>query len=119
MTDRCESTGQPVHSPRLDVNSSGGDLLIASLQAEIAELRQENERLRSAKFRVSVKPMKESHRGTYRVTHWVTIDRPDRPLDAQPWDVGRITPFMSESEENAKFEAEGWEEFFNPTEDQK
>lgn len=58
-------------------------------------------------FRVSVNKMVESHRDTY----WVCLDKGDRPLDAMPWDDGRMTPFTTEIKEHAEIEAESWAEF--------
>jgi hypothetical protein len=58
-------------------------------------------------FRVSVQKMVESHRETY----WVCLDRGDRPLDAKPWDKGRITPFMFEEKYKADYEAESFAKF--------
>jgi len=58
-------------------------------------------------FVVRVLKMVESHRETY----WVTLDRSDRPKDAKPWDVGRITPYMHEEKEYADSDAERWAEF--------
>ena len=51
--------------------------------------------------------MVESHRETYHVC----LDRGDRPIDAMPWDKGRITPYYSEHKDRAIFTAEEWAEF--------
>lgn len=58
-------------------------------------------------FRVSVLKMVESHRETY----WVCLDRGDRPLDAKPWDDGRITPYTSMYVDRANDTAEEYAEF--------
>lgn len=58
-------------------------------------------------FRVAVHAMKESHRTTYHVC----LDRGDRPLDAKPWDKGRICPYMSEHRDRADFTAAEWAAF--------
>lgn len=58
-------------------------------------------------FRVSVQKMVESHRETW----WVCLDRGDRPLDAKPWDKGRITPYMSTNKEHADFTAKEFADF--------
>src|ERR1035437_564646 len=52
----------------------------------------------AAKYRVSVQKMVESGN---RVKWVVCLDRPERPLDAKPWDKGRITPFQSAILEHA------------------
>ena len=65
------------------------------------------DKLVEAKFRVSVQVMKESHQTTY----WVCLDKADRPLDAMPWDGGRITPFKHTNKEYAEQEAKDWAEF--------
>jgi hypothetical protein len=59
-------------------------------------------------FRVSVQKMVESGN---RITWWVCLDRGDRPIDAMPWDKGRITPYMSAIKERADFTAEEFAEF--------
>lgn len=58
-------------------------------------------------YRVGVETMKESH----QITYWVCLDRPDRALDAAPWDKGRITPFKSTILEHVNHEAEKWARF--------
>ena len=70
---------------------------IASLEAQLKE----------REFRVSVGKMSESHQDTY----WVCLDRGDRPLDAKPWDKGRITPFKTNIADNAYTDAREWAEF--------
>lgn len=59
-------------------------------------------------FRVSVNRMVESHRTTY----WVCLDRPDRPIDAKPWDAGRMTPYCTEFLDRANLEGQEWAKFF-------
>jgi hypothetical protein len=59
-------------------------------------------------FRVSVQKMVESGD---RVTWWVCLDRGDRPLDAKPWDKGRITPYMTPTKEHADFTAKEFADF--------
>lgn len=58
-------------------------------------------------FRVSVQTMVESHQTSYLVC----LDRGDRPLDAKPWDPGRITPYQTLVKSQADFEAGEWSEF--------
>jgi hypothetical protein len=58
-------------------------------------------------FRVHVSEMVESCGKTY----WVCLDRGDRPLDAKPWDDGRITPFKHKNKEYAEAEATTWAKF--------
>ncbi len=70
---------------------------IASLEAQLKE----------REFRVGVSKMTESH----QVTYWVYLDRGDRPLDAKPWDDGRITPFKTKIADNAYTDACEWAEF--------
>lgn len=63
------------------------------------------------RFRVHLQTMIESGN---RVTHFVCIDRPDRPLDAAIWDLeGRITPYKTPTKENAEDEVKEWDEFLN------
>jgi hypothetical protein len=65
--------------------------------------------LDSSNFRVSVQTMKESHRETY----YVCIDRPCRPIEANPWDDGRMMPYMTEVKERAEHYAQEWADFFD------
>lgn len=47
-------------------------------------------------------------------THYVCIDRADRPADASPWDEqGRNMPYHSSTLANAEIVAEMWDEFLN------
>lgn len=68
-----------------------------------AERAAERER-----FQVSVQTMRESKGESFMVC----IDHPDRPLDAKPWDGGRMTPYSTPTRENAEMEAETWRRFF-------
>jgi hypothetical protein len=58
-------------------------------------------------FRVSVATLSASN-GTSFV---VCIDRGDRPLNAKPWDDGRITPYESKFVHRAVSEAKEWADF--------
>lgn len=60
-------------------------------------------------YRVSVAKMIESHKTSYLVC----LDKPDRPLDAKPWDEGRITPYRSEIKSRVVHEAKVWAKFLN------
>lgn len=62
------------------------------------------------KYRVGIGRLTASDNGTF---YQVTLDRPDRPLDAKPWDGGRITPFQSANLENVTEEARMWAEFLD------
>lgn len=61
------------------------------------------------KYRVSIVKMTENHKTTY----WVCLDKPDRPIDADPWTRGRITPYKSEIKSRAVSEAKTWANFLN------
>lgn len=62
----------------------------------------------SGEYRVSVEPM-ETSSGT---SYLVCIDHPSRPLDAKPWDKGRMTPSWHPLQEDAETQAQEWREFF-------
>ena len=68
-------------------------------------------------FRVHIQKMVESCGTTYVIC----LDRPERPLDAKPWDEGRISPDRFENLEHANSEATEWADFlgasFTPYED--
>jgi len=56
-------------------------------------------------FRVSIQKMVESGN---RITYHVCLDRGDRPIDAKPWDKGRICPYATAHIDRAILEAEAW-----------
>lgn len=58
-------------------------------------------------FRVSVQPMQASN----GLTWVVCLDRGDRPLDAKPWDDGRLTPVNRNDLDEANHAASEWAEF--------
>ena len=60
-------------------------------------------------FKVVVNTMIEAGRERY----FVTIYHPERPADAKPWDEGRMDVYDTFIEENAKFERDSWQEFFD------
>lgn len=65
--------------------------------------------LGALRFRVSMGEVRASNG-----TSWVVcLDRPDRPVDAKPWDPGRITPFESSNKEHVENEVQEWTEFFD------
>lgn len=88
-------------------NNSSGIYRPAALAADVIEELEKKCACFSSGFRVSVQRMIESHRTTY----WVCIDRPDRPVDAKPWEEGRMTHYYSESVERANEEGQAWAEF--------
>lgn len=61
-------------------------------------------------YRVSVATMRESCGESYLVC----LDHPSRPLDASPFEPGRITPVRRPVREEAEFEAAEWSLFLNP-----
>jgi len=63
-------------------------------------------------FKVDVAKMVASN-GT---TFIVTVDHPDRPKDAKPWDTGRMEIFTTSIEKHAYLEMRRWKAFFDNTE---
>jgi len=46
-------------------------------------------------------------------TFVVTVDHPDRPKNAKPWDSGRMQVFETSIEKHAYLEMVHWQDFFN------
>ena len=63
----------------------------------------------SSDFRVSVGKVTASN----GITWVVNIDHPNRPLNADPWDKGRICVFETVYEEHATITKDEWEKFLN------
>ena len=59
-------------------------------------------------FKVAVATMVASNETRYVVT----VDHPNRPKDAKPWDSGRMEVFSTLIEKHAKIEAKRWSCFF-------
>jgi len=64
--------------------------------------------IKTNKFNVSFAKMVASNKTTFIVT----IDHPDRPKDAKPWDSGRMQVFETPIEKHAYLEMERWKCFF-------
>lgn len=58
-------------------------------------------------YRVSVAKMTETH----QITYIVCLDQPDRHINANPWDDGRITPSSHVNKDHAISEANSWAQF--------
>lgn len=103
---RAHNGIQPMNElARLDMLAAAAE--ITRLRAALAQAVAAPEAGPVA-FRVSVQPLTASN-GT---THVVCIDHPTRPLDAAPWDGGRMTPSQHKDPAHAAIEAEAWREFF-------
>lgn len=60
-------------------------------------------------YKVSVNKLTASN----GITWVVTVDHPNRPKDAMPWDKGRMEVFHTSVEEHAEQTKEDWDNFFN------